>query len=91
MEKGKAATIYLLKVVPQYVSLADENGKTPLQCAAYTGYMGVMQVLLENGANVNEKDNVKTTALSNAVISGLNDEVISVHKNMVRLLLEKKG
>lgn len=68
-------TKYLLSLAPQYVSLADENGKTPLQCAAYTGSKGVMQVLLENGANVNEKDNAKTTVLSNAVISGLNDEV----------------
>ena len=47
----------------------DEKGKTPLILAASLGRVDLVEILLENGANVRAKDKKQATALHNAVES----------------------
>ena len=46
--------------------MRDENGKTPLHIAATHKNTSMVQLLLEKGADVNAKDNLKRTALHDA-------------------------
>lgn len=41
---------------PSAVVLQDQAGRTPLQCAAYGGYITCMAVLMENNADPNIQD-----------------------------------
>lgn len=45
-------------VCVQYLtpSVQDQAGRTPLQCAAYGGYITCMAVLMENNADPNIQD-----------------------------------
>jgi ankyrin repeat protein/N-acetylneuraminic acid mutarotase len=58
-------------------------GKTPLHTAAGQGQLIVAQFLLENGADVGAKDNMRRTSLYDAAGAG--------HKSMVELLLDHQA
>lgn len=46
----------LLKGFKALVTVQDQAGRTPLQCAAYGGYITCMAVLMENNADPNIQD-----------------------------------
>jgi uncharacterized protein len=71
-----------LEMHPQSGFMRDENGRTLLSWAAQLGHLGVVKVLIENGAEINAIDNtsLKETPLHNAV-----DEL---HPDIVEILLE---
>jgi ankyrin repeat protein len=49
------------------INLKNENGLTPLHFSADRGYVELTELLLKNGANVNEVDNEFQTPLMYAV------------------------
>jgi ankyrin repeat protein len=66
----------------QYPDLKDNFGRTPLLWAAEKGHKVVVKLLLENGAELETKDeNYSQTPLSLAAEEG--------HEAVVKLLLEK--
>ncbi|CAI7588190.1 unnamed protein product [Penicillium glandicola] len=52
------------------VNLSDDFGRTPLHWAAEKGYQEIMQLLLNNGADVDAQDFANQTALSRAAWRG---------------------
>ncbi|MBD5411748.1 MAG: ankyrin repeat domain-containing protein [Treponema sp.] len=62
------------------VNVKDVQGSTPLSIAAARGYYDIVQLLLENGANANERGHgpFGSTALDMAEMGG--------HKNIMNLL-----
>ncbi|CAG11933.1 unnamed protein product, partial [Tetraodon nigroviridis] len=65
----------LLEVVNPVVSVQDQAGRTPLQCAAYGGYITCMAVLMENNADPNIQDKEGRTALHWSCNNGYLDAV----------------
>jgi len=66
----------------KYLNVKDkEYKKTPLIWAAYRGYAEIVKLLLDAGADFNERDDDGQTALIGAAISG--------HAEIVKLLIEK--
>eukprot|EP00090_Calanus_glacialis_P032443 TRINITY_DN53738_c0_g1_i1.p1 TRINITY_DN53738_c0_g1~~TRINITY_DN53738_c0_g1_i1.p1 ORF type:complete len:628 (+),score=157.87 TRINITY_DN53738_c0_g1_i1:133-2016(+) len=64
----------------QYVDLYDDYGNTALHLAAEKGYRGVCKVLLDAGADVNQKNNsVGWTAVHYAAYEG--------HSDVLRMLI----
>ena len=41
-----------------------QYGSTPLMRACYNGHLDIVNVLVDNGADVNDKDNVRSHLLS---------------------------
>jgi ankyrin repeat protein len=66
------------------VDFRTDFGETPLMLAAHGCHKGVLQRLIQKGADVNARDNKGRTALMKAAASGFSLEVI-------RLLLACKG
>jgi hypothetical protein len=58
----------------------DWNGWTPLYFAAYNGHVEIIRLLLQNGAEVNAKDNHGHTPLQDAAFQG--------HVDILHLLVE---
>ena len=57
------------------------SGLTPLMQAAYEGHLGVAELLVDKGADVNAKDKVGWTALTCAACEG--------HLEVVKLLKDR--
>ena len=60
----------------------SDSHVTPLMLAAVQGHVAVIRVLLEKGANVNERSNSGWTALHSASYTG--------QETIVRMLVEKE-
>jgi len=60
---------------------SNEYGNTPLIAAAVIGHKDIVQILLENGANIDHQSNAGYTALSFAASNW--------HKDVVQLLLDR--
>ena len=73
----------LLAAMPTLLSSIDDNGETPLHCAAYQGHKDVAQLLLNDKADVNAKDSRGATPLHYAAIGG--------YKDVAELLLANKA
>lgn len=70
----------LLRSNPRLASCrAISNGETPLNEAAYAGHKTIAEILIDNGAQVNEKGFLEATPLHCATLKG--------HKDVVELLL----
>jgi ankyrin repeat protein len=65
------------------VNAKGEKGETPLHGAAFTGRMEVVELLIENGADVNAKDEDGGTPLLYVTLSG--------HKETADLLRKHGG
>ncbi|WP_180092604.1 MULTISPECIES: ankyrin repeat domain-containing protein [unclassified Acinetobacter] len=61
------------------VNTADEEGYSALHAAAENGYLDVVKLLVEKGANVQHK--TQYTALELAEMAG-NDDVVAYLKNL---------
>jgi hypothetical protein len=71
----------LLQDKPELVSTLNEQGDTPLHIAARTGYISVVRVLLEFGANPNTRNAARATPLQ--IAKGLG------RQELVALMQEK--
>mmetsp|Transcript_24250 Transcript_24250/g.29409 ORF Transcript_24250/g.29409 Transcript_24250/m.29409 type:complete len:457 (+) Transcript_24250:181-1551(+) len=71
----------LLKVPGINLELGNNEGSRPLQFAAEAGYIKVVRMLLDAGADIDAKGLNHQTALHEAVIGG--------HESIVRMLLSK--
>ena len=60
--------------------LGDDKGITPLMLAARDGHTNIVKALLENGADVNSKNNKGETALARAIEND-RTEIIQMLKN----------
>jgi len=81
-EAGDVARVSeLLASEPDLVGGKNENGLTPMHLAARRGHTEVVQLLLDNGAALEETDNRGFTALLYAASSG--------NLDLVRLLVER--
>ena len=63
------------------VNAKENDGRTPLMCAADKGHSEIVKLLIENGADVNAKNNYGHTSLMCAAGKG--------HTEIVKLLIEK--
>lgn len=53
----------IVEIMEDYVNQRDSNGWTPLHEGARGGYKEVIEILIENGAHINEQTNSGETAL----------------------------
>ncbi|XP_062923046.1 ankyrin repeat domain-containing protein 27 isoform X2 [Mobula hypostoma] len=73
------------------LNMTNDKGDTPLHIAARWGYDGIIQVLLENGANTDVQNKMKETPLHcalNSKVEKLLRAVADGDVEMVRYLLE---
>ncbi|XP_044747420.1 uncharacterized protein LOC123308712 [Coccinella septempunctata] len=86
-KEGLLETIkFLLNILPNgdYIHAKDIMGSTPLHCAVRNGHLEIIELLLERGADVNDKTEMAFTPLHSAV------EGLKIgHEKVVKLLLEK--
>jgi ankyrin repeat protein len=83
--KARLETARLLVELGADVNAVGENGWTALHGAAYTGSDGILQFLVENGANLNAKDRFGQTPLSIAegvITVGLGDDAVRRPRNV---------
>lgn len=53
----------IVEIMEDYVNQKDANGWTPLHEGARSGHKEIVEILVENGAKINEKTNTGETAL----------------------------
>ena len=83
-DDDRAKTVKILLDYKADVNIQNnENGSTALMIASRFGYSTIVKMLLEHGADVNEKDNNGSTAL---ILSVINDNV-----ETVKMLLDNKA
>ena len=92
LEKIKA----LIKDHPDLVSSKDQLGETPLHYAADHGYINVVRLLLDNGADVNARSKDDEVLSLNGLVkvgglTPLHCAAIEGHKEVVELLLANKA
>ncbi|OKP06952.1 Ankyrin repeat domain-containing protein 50 [Penicillium subrubescens] len=78
---GDEAAVRLLLEKGAELESKDDDGWTPLACAAMNGHEAVVSLLLEKGAELESKDDDGWTPLAWAAMNG--------HEAVVSLLLEK--
>ncbi len=63
-QKGDVESLKeIVEIMEDYVHKKDSNGWTPLHEGSRSGYTEIVEILLEKGANINEKTNTGETAL----------------------------
>lgn len=62
--------------------MGNEKGDTPLHIAARWGYQGIIEVLLQNGANTDIRNRMKETSTQCA----LNSTVFFILTSLLKLL-----
>jgi ankyrin repeat protein len=78
--EGKASVVTRLVEAPLNAAAhnSDDNGQlAPLVCAAQGGHVQVVNILLQHGVEVNQKDREGKTALAHAIEAG-QDEIATV-------------
>jgi ankyrin repeat protein len=65
------------------MNLKAKNGWTALMAAAYTNNVEIVNLMIENGADVNARDDMARTALAVAKMRG--------HQGVVNLLLQSNA
>ena len=53
----------------EYVNKADACGKSPLAVCAWLSHNSIMEILIQNGADLNSRDNMNNTPLHEAIES----------------------
>jgi len=71
----------LLNTSPHKINAKDHGGSTALHCAAYEGYRGVVELLLDKGADIDVEEALGLTPLHMASSEG--------HIEVVKLLLDR--
>lgn len=70
VEQGNLAWTNRLLGMGADVNVRDEDGRTPLMCAAAKGYADMVQVLIQNGADPKLENNAGESAMSIASMKG---------------------
>jgi outer membrane protein assembly factor BamB len=87
--RGDAAAVADLLSKGADVNAESDRGTTPLYIASEQGYVDVVRILLERGADPDTKDlELGRTPLRHAMISG-NAQVKAARAEILRMLLEK--
>ena len=69
-DEDRTATIQWLLSRNLDPDVPDESGKTPMMAAAYRGYVGIVRLFLEKGADISLKDQKGRSALCHSVYTG---------------------
>ncbi len=88
-----AAILVLFKIIPNKEALLAQktsDGRTPLYLACTGGHLDIVQLLLDNGANIKEVNHYQHTVLHAAAI-GNHPELISMLFKMAPGLLNQKN
>ncbi len=81
-KNGHTAIVdYILRISNSYINDCNDFEEYPIIEAAAGGYYSLVELLVENGANIHMKDSRRNTAFLRAVACN--------HINVVRLLVEK--
>ena len=67
---GNKAVVKILLANGAQIEARDNNGDTPLLCAANYGHKDVVEILLKNKARIEATDRVRGTPLHNAAMCG---------------------
>lgn len=70
VEQGNLAWTNRLLGMGADINVRDQDGRTPLMCAAAKGYADMVQVLIQNGADPKLENNVGESAMSMASMKG---------------------
>ncbi len=71
----------IIQAQPEAINQADQRGFTPLTLATYVEAKEMVELLLENGANVNAQDAAGNTALMGVCFKG--------HLDIAKILIDK--
>ncbi|CAI4230507.1 unnamed protein product [Auanema sp. JU1783] len=83
VESGSWDLVVAVLSLPQSnLEVTDAEGRTPLICAARCGHVGLIDMLINKGANVNHRDISGWTAIMHAIRNA--------HLASVQLLLDKE-
>lgn len=90
LNRQAAALPFLLEKSPHLINVKNNNGTTPLHAIIWHGNLVMAELLLKNGASINERDNNGLTALELYMIKiGPISPDMTHHIPMIRLLIKK--